>query len=58
MKKLFFILLVGFLSSCGTVHKGVDYAGNKVTVVRNSKGKITKQVHECENKKIVVVYNR
>ena len=58
MKKLFFILLIGFLSSCSTVHKGIDDAGNKVTVVRNGKGEITKQIHKCQNKKIVVVYNR
>ena len=58
MKKLFlFIVLLAF-TSCGTIHKGIDDAGNKVTVVRNSEGKITKQVHKCENKKIVIVYNR
>ena len=58
MKKLFlFIVLLAF-TSCGTVHKGTDVAGNKVTVVRDSKGQITKQIHKCENKKIVIVYNR
>ena len=58
MKKLFFILLVGSLSSCATIHKGTDIAGNDVKVIRNSKGEITKQIHKCQNKKIVVVYNR
>lgn len=58
MKKLLFILLVGFLSSCATIHRGNDIAGNDVKVIRNSKGEITKQIHKCQNKKIIVVYNR
>lgn len=58
MKKLFFILLIGFLSSCGTVHKGTDAFGNDVKIIRNSKGEITKQIHKQQSKKIVVVYNR
>ena len=59
MKKLFIILGLGLLlASCATVYKGTDVVGNDVKIIRNSKGKIIKQVHECENKKIVVVYNR
>lgn len=59
MKKLFIVLGLGLLlASCATVHKGKDVAGNNVKVIRNGKGEIIKQVHECQNKKIVVVYNR
>jgi len=58
MKKLFFILLVGFLSSCGTVHKGTDALGNDVKIVRNSKGKIVKQIHKQGDKTIILVHNR
>jgi len=46
------------LASCATTHRGVDAVGNKVVVVRDNDGKIIKQIHKCENKKIVVVYNR
>jgi len=59
MKKLFIILGLGMLlTSCGTIHRGTDVAGNKVKVFRNNEGRIVKQIHECENKKIIIVYNR
>jgi hypothetical protein len=59
MKKLFIILGLGMLlASCATTHRGVDAVGNKVVVVRDNDGKIIKQIHKCENKKVVVVYNR
>ena len=59
MKKLFIILGLGLLLvNCSTTHQGVDIMGNNVKVIRNNKGEITKQIHKCENKKIIVVYNR
>ena len=58
MKKLLlFIALLAF-TSCGTVYKGTDVAGNKVTIIRNSKGKIVKQIHEQGDKTIILVHNR
>jgi len=58
MKKLFIFIAFLLLTSCGTVYKGTDVAGNKVTIVRNNKGKIVKQIHEREGKTIILVYNR